>query len=108
MRMEILARGIVMTDAIRQHAQKRLRAALGRYAHAVAATQVRLADVNGPRGGVDKHCLIEVQGPGLAATIVRERDADLYVAIDRAAHRIDRAVARRLGRINDLDRGTHR
>ena len=97
-----------MTDAIREYTQKRLRSALGRYAQAVDSAQVRLADVNGPRGGVDKHCLIEVRGPALAPVIVRERDADLYVAIDRAAHRVDRAIARRLGRSDDLHRGRHR
>lgn len=102
MRMGILARGIALTEAIRLYAQRRLKTALGRYRHALASVQVRLLDVNGPRGGVDKHCVVEVRGPALAPIIVRERDADLYVAIDRAAGRVDRAVARRLGRNRTL------
>lgn len=103
MRMGILARGIALTEAIRGYAQRRVNTALGRYRQTLESVQVRLADINGPRGGIDKHCVIEVRGPALVPIIVRERNADLYVAIDRAAERVDRAVARRLARNRTLD-----
>lgn len=104
MRLGILARGIAMTEAIREYATRRIRTALGRYQQVLVSAQVRLADVNGPRGGIDKHCVVEVWGPTLAPIIVRERDADLYVAIDRVADRLDRAVARRIGRCRVIGR----
>ena len=103
MRMGILARGIALTEAIRLYAQRRMKTALGRYREALESVQVRLTDVNGPRGGIDKHCVIEVRGPSLVPIVVRERDADLYTAIDRAAERVDRTVARRLSRNRTLD-----
>ena len=102
MRLGILTRGIALTEAIRHYAQRRLKTALGRYRAALATVQVRLSDINGPRGGIDKHCVIEVRGPALVPIVVRERDADLYVAIDRAAERLDRTVARRLARTRTL------
>ncbi len=102
MKTNILGHGIALTEAIRQYAQRRMSTALGRYRQVLESTYVRLADVNGPRGGVDKHCVIEVRGPALVPIVVRERDTDLYVAIDRAAGRVDRAVARRLGRSHAL------
>lgn len=105
MRIAILCRGILPTQAIRDYAQRRLKTALGRYQSVLASVQVRLADVNGPRGGVDKHCVVEVGGPMMAPIIVRERDADLYVAIDRAADRIDRATGRRIARRRAPRRG---
>lgn len=105
MRIAILCRGILPTQAIRDYAQRRLKTALGRYQSVLASVQVRLADVNGPRGGVDKHCVVEVVGPTMAPIIVRERDADLYVAIDRAADRIDRATGRRIARLRAPRRG---
>lgn len=105
MRIAILCRGILPTQAIRDYAQRRLKTALGRYQSVLASVQVRLADVNGPRGGVDKHCVVEVGGPTMAPIIVRERDADLYIAIDRAADRIDRATARRIARRRAPRRG---
>jgi ribosomal subunit interface protein len=105
MRIAILCRGILPTQAIRDYAQRRLKTALGRYQSVLASVQVRLADVNGPRGGVDKHCVVEVVGPAMTPIIVRERDADLYVAIDRAADRIDRATGRRIARLRAPRRG---
>ena len=105
MRIAILCRGFLATQAIRDYAKRRLTTALGRYQPVLASVQVRLADVNGPRGGVDKHCVVEVVGPAMAPIIVRERDADLYVAIDRAADRIDRATGRRIARLRAPRRG---
>jgi ribosomal subunit interface protein len=105
MRIGILSHGIPLTQAIRAYAQRRLKTALGRYESVLASVQVRLADVNGPRGGIDKHCVVEVGGPAMAPIIVRERDADLYVAIDRAADRVDRATGRRIARMREPRRG---
>lgn len=42
------------SDALRQYVERRLRFALGRFAHRLDQLQVRLEDVNGPRGGLDQ------------------------------------------------------
>ncbi len=94
----IIARGFALTTALRAFVERRLGAALRRHAVAAHRVSARLADVNGPRGGIDKSCVIEVRGPALQPVVVRERDADLYAAIDRAAARLDRTLARRVGR----------
>lgn len=108
MRIGIIVRGIELTEAIRHYARRRLTTALGRYRQALKSVRMSLTDINGPRGGVDKHCVIEVRVPTLNPIVVRERDADLYVAIDRAADRVDRAVARRLSRSRMNDSGSLR
>jgi len=59
---------------------------------------VRLADVNGPRGGVDKCCGIEVRVKGASTIAIDDTQADLYVAIDRAAERTGRTLDRRMAR----------
>ena len=53
---------------------------------------------NGPRGGKDKRCCIQVPFPGTRNVVIEDTEADLYVAIDRAADRAARAVSRRLER----------
>ena len=40
-------------------ARRRLEFALGRFSARVRSLTVRLADLNAPRGGVDKHCLAD-------------------------------------------------
>lgn len=96
MRIDIQARGFTLTEGLRIHTERRLRFAFGSTSGRVRAVVVRLADENGPRGGVDKRCTIRVELPGTSSVVIEHQEADLYVAIDRAADRAGRAVARRL------------
>jgi len=63
---------------------------------------VRLSDINGPRGGLDKRCGIEIRLKGASAVAIEDTEADLYVAIDRAAERAGRTLDRRLARQRDF------
>ena len=98
MRIDIQSCGFVLTDALREYAERRLRFALTHADQRVRRVTMRLFDVNGPRGGIDKCCRIQVMLNGLAEVVIADTEADLYVAIDRAADRIGRTVARRLAR----------
>lgn len=81
-------------DAI-DFAQRRLEFALGRFAGRVRSLSVRLTDLNGPRGGLDKKCLIAVRLERPRRVIVIEDvDASEQVVVSRAAERAARAVAR--------------
>ena len=101
MRIEIQARGFVLTDGLRDHVERRLQFALSWIGDEVRTIRVALFDVNGPRGGNDQRCRIEIPMRGLAEVIVEDGEADLYVAIDRAADRAERTLARRLGRLRE-------
>ena len=59
---------------------------------------VRLSDINGPRGGEDKCCHIQVALAHLPDVVIEDTEADLYAAIDRAADRAAHTVGRRLMR----------
>lgn len=76
-------------------AERRLEYALGRFAPRVRSLSVRLTDTNGPRGGLDKRCLIAVRLMRPRRLIVIEDvDTDAAVVISRAAERAARAVSR--------------
>lgn len=98
MQVEALAHEFSLTAALRDYVERRIRFALGRYRDTVRAVQVRLRDVNGPRGGADKLCLLQVELAGQRPLVIRDSDTDLYRAISRAARRADQQVARRLSR----------
>jgi ribosomal subunit interface protein len=104
MHIEIQARDFSLTDALEDHVHKRLGFVLARAGTRIRRVDVRLSDLNGPRGGVDKRCLIEVRLDGLAPIVVEDVQADMYAAIDRAAARTGRTVMRRLA----LDTGRRR
>lgn len=101
MRIDIQARGFDLTEGLREHTVRRLQFALGWASHDVRAVAVRLFDINGPRGGEDKRCRIQVVFPGTPNVVIEDTEADLYVAIDRAADRAERAVTRRLERLRE-------
>ncbi len=101
MRINIQALGFDLTDALREHTQRRLRFALSWASQDVRKLTVRLSDVNGPRGGSDKRCRIRIPLPGTRGLVIEDTEADLYIAIDRAAERAERAVARRLERLRE-------
>ena len=102
MRIHVRSRGFELTDALRAHAERRLLFALARFGTRVQSVMLRMDDVNGPRGGADKRCHILARLVPWGDVRVEELDGDLYVAIDRAADRLDRAVAREIERRREM------
>ena len=98
MLIEIQSQGFSLTHALREYTERRLHFALARVGDRIRRVRVRLADVNGPRGGIDKGCRIHVMLNGLATVVIEDTEAELYLAIDRAADRAGRSVARRVTR----------
>jgi len=83
-------------------AQRRIEFALGRFAGRVRSLSVRLTDLNGPRGGLDKKCLIAVRLTRPRRVIVIEDvDSDPAVVVSRAAERVSRAVSRAIQTAGD-------
>ena len=104
MRMTIQANGFEMTGALRAYAEQRLATALGWAREHMHKLVVWLSDINGPRGGVDKRCRIQVQLGGGREVIIDDVDANLYTAIDSAVYRADRAVVRKVERTRSFVR----
>lgn len=98
MKIEFRGVGRDAGTTLREHAERRILFALSRFAGRLREVRVRLADVNGPRGGVDRRCTVEVRGPGLRPLFVEVLDAEPLAALDRAADRARRAVVRALDR----------
>ena len=104
MHMTIQTNGFQMTSALRAYTEQRLATALGWARHHMRRLAVSLSDINGPRGGVDKRCRIQVQLGGGREVIVDDVDANLYAAIDRAVDRADRAVVKKVERTRQFVR----
>ena len=102
MQIDIQARDFSLTDALRSHAERRLRFALTCCDDHIQRVVIRLSDINGPRGGADKRCHLRVVLDGLPDVIIEDIEADLYVAIDRAADRAGRTLVRKIDRKQSL------
>ncbi len=104
MHIDIQTKGFTLTKALAAHVQRRLKTALAARDDHIVHAQVRLSDINGPRGGVDKCCQLRVQIAGSTSVVVRDVSADMYAAIDKAAKRVSSSVGRRLGRMRSPKR----
>lgn len=98
MQIEIRAHGFELTDGLRTHAERRLRFGLDWARHGVNKVILRFTDINGPRGGDDKRCLLRIPLPRMREVVIEDTAADLYVAIDRVIDRAARTLARRISR----------
>jgi ribosomal subunit interface protein len=105
MRIDIQARGFDLSEDLREHTERRLQFALNWANYDVRTVTVGLSDVNGPRGGNDKRCRIQVSLVGAQDVVIEDSESDLYFAIDRAADRTERTVTRRLGRLREQRHG---
>jgi ribosomal subunit interface protein len=106
MQLDIQARNFPLTSALRGHVERRLGFALSTRDDHILRITVRLSDINGPRGGADKCCHIQVVLPHLPDVVIEDTEANLYAAIDRAADRAGRTVGRRLARHRDKGRSS--
>lgn len=101
MNIVIQSKSFAVTEAMRQHVERRVLFALGWADYKVRKVEVRLSDLNGPRGGEDKRCQIQIMAAGIPEVLIQDVEADVYVAIDRAADRAGRALARRLEKLRE-------
>ena len=60
----------------------------------ISRLHVTLKDINGPRGGRDKECILRAELAGGGEVLVRDRSNHLRRAIDRCARRLKHAVGR--------------
>lgn len=103
MQVTIHAKGVALTSQLRQYIRGRLRVALGRVGAGLERVDVFLEDLNGPRGGVDKRCAVEIAGGG-GVQVFEQRDADVFAAVHVAFDKARTAVARSLARSRGMSR----
>jgi ribosomal subunit interface protein len=98
MNIDIQSRGFSLTDALHGYSQQRVLGAMAYTSGHVNRVVIRLSDINGPRGGADKCCHIQVALAGIPDVVVEDTEVDMYDAIDRAVDRARRTVVRKVDR----------
>lgn len=98
-RIAVCFRGFGGSDALREHVVRRTHIELGRFGEEVSSIVVRVQDLNGPKGGVDKRCRVTIRGRAIAAVQIDAFSADAYSAVESALERAARVVGRELQRV---------
>jgi len=92
--------GVFRIDAdLRETVETLVQRGLRRYAKRISEIRVWLDDANGPRGGIDRTCRIQVELLSAGTSTVESRAETVYAAlagaIERAKTTIDRTLKRR-------------
>ena len=98
MKVDIQSQDFPLTSALSEHAKRRLQFVLTRRSDRIQRVVVRVGDKNGPRGGVDKFCRIQVHLLDAPLAIIKDIGLELYAVIDRATDRVGRVVTQNLAR----------
>ena len=104
MAVAIVDRHNMLTDELRELLVRRLSFSLARFDPKIQRTTAVFEDVNGQRGGIDKHCRITVRLRPVGEVVVSDQDSEAGRLIARAAERLGRAVARAIERSHSKNR----
>ena len=77
---------------LRPTAVRRVRFVMRRLSWMVPRVRIYLSDINGPRGGVDKRCVVELKTAQLGTVVVTSLARDWSVALDSALARVSRVL----------------
>ena len=95
-------------DELRDLTERRVRFVLRRLGWLVPRAEVQMSDVNGPRGGIDKRCQVELKTDGAGSVVVTSVATDWRTALDNALARAARFLIRLWRRGSDSRRVRHR
>lgn len=85
-------------ESLREWASERVAFAFRRHPWAAPRATVQLSDLNGPRGGLDKECVLEVSAAGASPVIIRAVADNWHTALNRALARATACLTRMLRR----------
>lgn len=94
MELEVRVRHGATGDAaqLRRHVTELVHRSLRRLGRRLSWVVVHLDDVNGPKGGADKRCLVRIQSDAGALAVAEVRDADAIAAADQGIRRALRGL----------------
>jgi hypothetical protein len=96
--LEFRTQGVALPEALVAHMRAKLGARLGTFALQIERVTARFKDLNGPRGGVDTECHLQIVMVARPDLVVRERAVDARRAFDGACRSAARAVKHSLDR----------
>jgi ribosome-associated translation inhibitor RaiA len=99
--MNVIISGKVpdLKPALRDSVEKKITDALDRFQNRIKEVRVFLADVNGPKKGVDKTLRVVVDFVRQPLIIVEERGESWTAMIDHSVDRVVRSVSRQVKRV---------
>lgn len=99
MNIEVRKHCVELPKSFAENICRHIAADLERFHRLIRRVSVRIEDLNGPRGGEDKSCRIQVHLKRAASVVVEDRGSSLFAVAGRAIARVDMAMSRAVDRM---------
>jgi ribosome-associated translation inhibitor RaiA len=99
MKIELHSKHLNVSEELQQYIHRRLEFALGDRFDIIKRINVNLSDINGPKGGEDKRCLLVIKLKRQTDLVIETIHTHLHAAIDESAERANRGVVKRIKRL---------
>lgn len=107
MELHIRSRNMDLDADLRELITRRMTSALERFDDRIRTLRVLVSDVNGPRGGHDKHVRAELQLHDGESVLIEEQAPDAAAAAASAADRVGQVLGRLMNRRTTERRQRH-
>jgi hypothetical protein len=94
MKIEVKQDKVELQNSFITNIHQNLTTGLTRFDRMIRRICVKIADINGPRGGEDKSCRIQVFLKRTSSIIIEERGASIFAVVGKAISRVDMAMFR--------------
>jgi len=101
MNIEIHGQHLTLSPILKAHIEQKLQFSFNRFEQHISTIHVGLSDINGPRGGLDKQCTLQVSLASMSDVVIKDTQRTLSLAVDRAIQRAGRTVARKVEQQRD-------
>ncbi len=98
MNIDIQSPDFVITESIKRFVINEAEKHLSAVADHVNKVVIHVRDINGPKGGEDKECKVELLMYEMPSIVLKKRSSDAYMAIKKAITRASRCGLRTLGK----------
>jgi len=98
MSMNFSTDGLPLKVKVQDYVQRKVDSAIGPFEDFVKAVDIRIVDVNGPKGGIDQRCRVTVAMNGKPDIVASANHENSFGAISLAVDRVRRSLQRVVGR----------
>lgn len=99
MLIQVSGKGFDLSSELRSEVEEKIESALEHFCSRIGRVNVFLADVNGPKKGIDKSLRIIIDLDRLPLIVLEEKGESWQAMLDRSAERAAYSVSRQVERI---------
>lgn len=100
MQLHVRTRNFSQTQGLLSFTRARANSALSRFQQKVISVNLILSDINGPKGGEDKKCVMCIHLGASNPIVIQHIASDMYDAISHCCARAKQAVAKQSARLH--------